>query len=158
MQATWHAAAMDRARAAINELEQAATERQDRRTQIAKFQVEWHRKLMLATACIVFFFIGAPLGAIVRKGGMGAPAVIAILFFLLFHIISYSTEQMVKAGTLSAWPGMWTSTFVLLPIGIFITWKAATDSPLFDRDAYDRILYKLRFLRKPSHAHPPTVQ
>ncbi|MBS1943818.1 MAG: LptF/LptG family permease, partial [Bacteroidetes bacterium] len=89
---------------------------------------------------------------------MGAPAVIAILFFLLFHIISYSTEQMVKAGTLAAWPGMWTSTFVLLPIGIFITWKAATDSPLFDRDAYDRILYKLRALRTPRHAHPPTVQ
>jgi len=158
VQANLHAAAMDRARAAINELEQAATERQDRRAQIAKFQVEWHRKLMLATACIVFFFIGAPLGAIVRKGGMGAPAVIAILFFLLFHIISYSTEQMVKAGTLAAWPGMWTSTFILLPIGIFITWKAATDSPLFDRDAYDRILYKLRALRTPRHAHPPTVQ
>lgn len=153
-----YAMAMDKARNSINELDQMVQERQDRTDQIAKFQVEWHRKLMLAFACVVFFFIGAPLGAIVRKGGMGAPAVIAIIFFLIFHILSYSTEQMVKAGTLSAWPGMWVSTFVLLPIGIFITWKAATDSPLFDRDAYDRMWNRLRSLFTHRHAHSPTVQ
>ncbi len=157
-QAVLSTMAMDKARAAINELEHMANERADRGGQIAKFQVEWHRKLMLAFACVVFFFIGAPLGAIVRKGGMGLPAVISIVFFLVFHIISYSTEQMVKAGTLPAWPGMWISTLVLLPIGIFITWKAASDSPLFDRDAYDRAWSRIRSTRKPRHAHPPTVQ
>ena len=130
----------------------------DRTAQIAKFQVEWHRKLMLAFACVVFFFIGAPLGAIVGKGGMGLPAVIAILFFLVFHILSYSTEQMVKAGTLGPWPGMWISTFVLLPIGMFLTWKAAVESPLFDRVAYDRAWKRFRSLLAPRHAHPPTVQ
>lgn len=153
-----HAMAMEKARQTINELDRMVEERGDRTDQIAKFQVEWHRKLMLAFACVVFFFIGAPLGAIVRKGGMGLPAVIAILFFLLFHIISHSTEQMVKAGTLPAWPGMWISTLVLLPIGIFITWKAATDSPLFDRDAYDRMWNRLRSLLQPRHADPSTVQ
>lgn len=153
-----YAIAMDKARSSINELERMAEERSDRTAQIAKFQVEWHRKLMLAFACVVFFFIGAPLGAIVRKGGMGLPAVIAILFFLVFHILSYSTEQMVKAGALPAWPGMWVSTLVLLPIGIFITWKAATDSPLFDRDAYDRVWNRLRAPAHPRHAHPSALQ
>lgn len=150
--------AVEMARGAINELDQMAQEKKGRTEQIAKFEVEWHRKLMLAFACVVFFFIGAPLGAIVRKGGMGLPAVIAIVFFLIFHIISYSTEQMVKAGNLQAWPGMWISTMVLLPIGVFITWKAATDSPLFDRDAYARNWERLRsFLHFP-HAHSATVQ
>ena len=88
---------------------------------------------------------------------MGMPAVIAILFFLAFHILSYSTEQMVKAGTLQPWPGMWISTMVLLPVGIFLTWKAATDSPLFERDAYVRAWWRIRaiFARD---ARPPAVQ
>ncbi len=150
--------AMEIARNAINDLQQMDLERQDRTEQIAKFQVEWHRKLMLAFACVVFFFIGAPLGAIVRKGGMGLPAVIAIIFFLIFHVVSYSTEQMVKAGSLPAWPGMWISTLILLPIGVFITWKAATDSPLFDRDAYARLGSRIRSLFSLRHAHPATVQ
>lgn len=150
--------ASDMARNSINELDRMAQEREDRTSQIAKFQVEWHRKLMLAFACVVFFFIGAPLGAIVRKGGMGLPAVIAIVFFLIFHILSYSTEQMVKAGSLPPWPGMWISTLVLLPIGILLTWKAATDSPLFDRDAYGRAWNKVRSIFLPRHAHTPTVQ
>ncbi|MEO5585840.1 MAG: LptF/LptG family permease [Flavobacteriales bacterium] len=154
----WFQSASDKARNTITELGRFVDERADRAEQISKFQVEWHRKLMLAFACVVFFFIGAPLGAIVRKGGMGVPAVIAITFFLVFHILSYSTEQMVKAGTLAAWPGMWISTLVLLPIGIFLTWKAATDSPLFDRDAYDRTWNRFRSLFKKRHAHTPTVQ
>ncbi|MBS1570359.1 MAG: LptF/LptG family permease [Bacteroidetes bacterium] len=156
--ASVYPAAIEMARSSINELDQMGMERKDRAEQIAKFDVEWHRKLMLAFACVVFFFIGAPLGAIVRKGGMGLPAVIAIIFFLVFHILSYSTEQMVKAGTLGAWPGMWISTMVLLPIGIFITWKAATDSPLFDRDAYARTWQRLRSIIPFRHAHPPAVQ
>jgi lipopolysaccharide export system permease protein len=154
--ASFFSTASEMARSTINYIDRMEEERAERREQIAKFQIEWHRKLMLAFACTVFFFIGAPLGAIVRKGGMGVPAVISILFFLFFQILSSSTEQMVKANTLSPWPGMWISTIVLLPIGIFLTWKAATDSPLFDRDAYDRAWNRLRSLFRP-HAHPPTV-
>ena len=131
-------------RSNISFIDRTLEDREMKRAKVAKYRVEWHRKLMLSVACIVFFFIGAPLGAIVRKGGMGLPAVWAIVFFLVFHIISYSTEQLVKSGDLEAWPGMWISTFVLVPIGAFLTWKAATDSPLMDAEAYGRAWDKLR--------------
>ena len=113
---------------------------------------------MLAFACLVFFFIGAPLGAIIRKGGMGMPVVVAMIFFLAFHIISFSTEKLVIAGSLEAWPGMWISTLILVPIGGWLTWKAAMDSPLFDRDAYHRTWERIRSILPRIHAHPPTVQ
>ncbi|MBL0045663.1 MAG: LptF/LptG family permease [Flavobacteriales bacterium] len=148
--------AINMTRNAASFLDRTLEEREDRRAQIARFRVEWHRKLMLAAACILFFFIGAPLGAIVRKGGMGLPTVFAIVFFLVFHIISYSTEQLVKLGDLQPWPGMWISTLVLLPIGAFLTWKAATDSPLLEADAYARVWDKLRS-RFRSRAHPSTL-
>ena len=128
----------------ISFIERTLEDRDMKRAKVAKYRVEWHRKLMLSFACIVFFFIGAPLGAIVRKGGMGLPAVWAIVFFLVFHIISYSAEQLVKSGDLEAWPGMWISTLVLVPIGAFLTWKAATDSPLMEAEAYGRAWDKLR--------------
>ena len=124
----------------------------------ARFRIEWHRKPMLAVACLVFFFIGAPLGAIIRKGGMGLPTVFAIVFFLVFHIISFSMEKLVVAGGIGAWPGMWIGTLVLAPIGAFLTWKAATDSPLFDADAYYRGWQRFRSILRRSHAHPSTVQ
>ncbi len=149
--------ASDQVRNSINFLDRTLEEREGRISQLTKFRIEWHRKLMLAVACLSFFFIGAPLGAIVRKGGMGLPTVFAIIFFLIFHIISYSTEQLVKAGELAPFPGMWISTFVLLPIGAFLTWKAATDSPLLDADAYARVWDKLRSLRS-TRAHTPTLQ
>jgi lipopolysaccharide export system permease protein len=150
------AIAVNMATNASNFVDRSLEERESRLTQIAKFRVEWHRKLMLAAACIIFFFIGAPLGAIVRKGGMGLPTVFAIIFFLIFHIISYSTEQLVKAGELAPWPGMWISTLVLIPVGAFLTWKATTDSPLLEADAYARVWDKLRS-RFRNRAHTPTL-
>lgn len=133
-------------------------ELQQRTAQIAKYRVEQHRKPMLAFACLLFFFIGSPLGAIIRKGGMGLPVVAAIVFFLVFHIISFSTEKLVVAGELPAWPGMWISTLVLLPIGVLLTWKATADSPLFDRDAYYRGWERFRSMFRRKHAGPATVQ
>ena len=100
----------------------------------------------------------APLGAIIRKGGMGLPVVAAIIFFLIFHIISFSTEKLVIAGELPAWPGMWISTLALAPFGIVLTWKATADSPLFDRDAYYRGWERFRSLFRRSHADPTVVQ
>jgi lipopolysaccharide export system permease protein len=131
--------AMDLARSTTSFMDRSRGEREERDRQLARAGIEIHRKPMLALACLVFFFIGAPLGAIIRKGGMGLPTVIAILFFLVFHIISFSTEKLVLHGHMQAWPGMWISTLVLLPVGAFLTYKAATDSPLFDRDAYARL-------------------
>jgi lipopolysaccharide export system permease protein len=154
MRRNYYDVAVNMVRNNINFIDRSAEERHGRLEQISKFRVEWHRKPMLATACILFFFIGAPLGAIIRKGGMGLPVVFAIIFFLIFHIISFSTEKLVIATKLNPWPGMWISTLVLLPIGALLTWKASTDSPLFDADAYYRGWERIRslFRRKPQLA------
>jgi len=132
-------------------------ERRGRQEQIARFGIEAHRKPMLALACLVFFLIGAPLGAIIRRGGMGLPVIFAIAFFLVFHIISFSTEKLVVAGELAPWPGMWAGILLLLPIGLLLTWKAATDSPLLDADAYYRGWERLRSRFRRPHADPPAL-
>ncbi|MEX0811523.1 MAG: LptF/LptG family permease [Chitinophagales bacterium] len=103
-----------------------------KRKYIAKHNVEWHRKFTLSVACLVLFFIGAPLGAIIRMGGLGMPLLISIIFFVIFHVFSMSGEKIAENGGMSPFAGMWLSTFVLLPIGIFLTYKAMKDSPLFD--------------------------
>lgn len=98
--------------------------------------IEWHRKLTLSFACIVLFFIGAPLGAIIRKGGLGLPVVVSVMFFLVFHVLSITGEKLVKQGELLPWQGMWLATAFLFPIGVFLTYKAATDSVILDIDTY----------------------
>ncbi len=158
MRANLYDVAVNMTRNTINYLDRTLQQREQRAENIAHFRIEWHRKLVLAAACIIFFFIGAPLGAIIRKGGMGLPTVFAIMFFLVFHITSFSTEKLVIAGNLEAWPGMWISSMVLLPIGLFLTWKAATDSPLLDRDAYYRGWERLRSFFRSGHADPPALQ
>jgi lipopolysaccharide export system permease protein len=139
-----HEVARNMVRNHINYIDASLLERRGRIEQVSRFRIEAHRKPMMAFTCLVFFFIGAPLGAIVRRGGIGLPSVFAIVFFLLFHMISFSSEKLVVAGEMGAWPGMWTSTLVLLPIGVWLTWKAATDSPLLELDAYYRAWERLR--------------
>jgi lipopolysaccharide export system permease protein len=109
---------------------------------IFKHQAELHRKYTLSVACFVLFFIGAPLGAIIRRGGLGLPAVVSVLFFVLFHIISITGEKSVKSGIVDANIGMWVAPVVLLPLGIFLTFKATTDSPLLDSDAWRKFFAK----------------
>ncbi len=149
--------AMNMVRNNINFIDRSLEERRGRREHLVRFKIEWHRKYMLAFTCMVFFFIGAPLGAIIRKGGMGLPTVFAIIFFLVFHIISFSMERLSVAGGIEPWPGMWISTLILVPIGILLTWKAATDSPLFDADVYYRGWERLRSRFRREHAHPSTL-
>lgn len=110
---------------------------------IFKHQVEWHRKFTLSVACFVLFFIGAPLGAIIRKGGLGLPVVFSVLFFVLFHIISITGEKSVKSGVLDANIGMWIAPVVLLPLGIFLTYKATTDAPLLDSESWGKFFGKI---------------
>lgn len=105
---------------------------------IRGFLIELNRKFTLAVSCMVLFFIGAPLGAIIRKGGLGLPVVMSVLFFLLYHIISTIGEKSVKEGSLSPFLGMWIAIFVLAPLGAFLTYKATADSVLFDIDYYKR--------------------
>ena len=113
----------------------------------SKYKAEWHRKFTLSVACIVLFFIGAPLGAIIRKGGLGMPVVISIVFFILFHILSITGEKLANEGEIETALGMWMATLILLPVGIFLTYKATADSALFDIDIYLQPFKKL-FVRK----------
>lgn len=112
------------------------------------YQIEWHRKLTLSVACLILFLIGAPLGSIIRKGGLGSPLVFAISFFMLFYFSSTTGEKFAKEGSWAMLPGMWLSFIILVPVGIFLTYKAMNDSPIFDKDFYNRLIKKLPFAKK----------
>lgn len=107
-------------------------------------EIEWHRKFTLSAACLVLFLIGAPLGSIIRKGGLGTPMVVAIIFFVIFHLFNTFGEKFVKSEQTSPMKGMWLSTFILIPIGVFLTYKAMRDSQLFNQEFYYRSFKQLR--------------
>lgn len=118
---------------------------------INKHDIEFQRKFTLSFACLVLFFVAAPLGAIIRKGGLGMPMVVAVAMFVLFHVISITGEKFAKEGELTAFQGMWISSGILLPLGIFLTYKATTDSALFDVERYTsiiRTIYQRSFIAK----------
>lgn len=106
-------------------------------------RVEYQRKFTLAASCILLFFIGAPLGAIIRKGGMGLPVVIAISFFLIYHIITTVAEKSAREGSLNPVFAMWIAVIVLSPLAAFLTYKATVDSALFDVNYYKQFFNKL---------------
>jgi lipopolysaccharide export system permease protein len=103
---------------------------------IKKFEIDLNKKLTLSFACIIFFFIGAPLGAIIRKGGLGTPAVVSILFFVIWYVLSLSGEKLAEANHLSTITGMWASSYILFPVGLFLTYKASNDSVIMNIDTY----------------------
>jgi lipopolysaccharide export system permease protein len=111
-------------------------EREGITKQTWRYDVEWHRKFTLSLACIIFFFIGAPLGAIIRKNGLGTPIIIAVLFFVVYYVISMIGEKSAKGGSLLPIWGMWLSTGIVLPISIFLTYLATRDSSIFNQDMY----------------------
>ena len=102
----------------------------------AKHLIEFNRKYSLSIAILIFFLIGAPLGAIIRKGGLGFPVVISVLFFIVYYVISITGEKMVRQLMTSAHLGMWGSSFILLPIAVFLIYKATTDSVILSREGY----------------------
>jgi len=104
--------------------------------QLYRSKVEWHRKISLPFSIMIFFLIGAPLGAIIRKGGLGTPIVVSVIFFVIYYIISISGEKMAKEGTWDAVWGMWISSLILTPIAAYLTWKATNDSSLLDQEWY----------------------
>ena len=123
----------------------------DNDSRLRGFLIELNRKFTIAFSCIVLFFIGAPLGAIIRKGGLGLPVVMSVLFFLIYHIISTIGEKSVKEGSLSPFLGMWIAIICLSPLGIFLTYKASVDSVLFDLEIYKR-WFKRLFSKKDEQA------
>lgn len=108
----------------------------DERKLIRRHDIEMQKKFTLSFACIIFFFIGAPLGAIIRKGGLGMPLVISVILFIFYYIIDNTGYKMARDGKIEVWAGIWLSSAVLLPLGLFFTHKAVHDSALFNRDAY----------------------
>ena len=100
------------------------TDYEMRQKSLRLHQIEWHRKIALSAACLVLFLIGAPLGSIIRKGGLGTPLIFAIVFFMVFYFLSNTGQKFAKEGSMSPFVGMWLSTFILVPIGIFLTYKA----------------------------------
>ncbi len=110
---------------------------------IHKHKKEWHKKFTLSIACLIFFFIGAPLGSIIRKGGLGLPVVVSVLFFVVYYIISTIGERMAVFGDLNMFVGVWLSSIVLAPVGLFLTFKATSDAALFDGDSWKKFFKKL---------------
>lgn len=116
-------------------------ERQD--TNIRKHQQVMHEKFSLSIACLIFFFIGAPLGAIIRKGGLGLPVVVSVVFFVIYYVITITSQRIAIAGDIPIFLGVWLSSIVLLPIGIFLTVKATTDSNILDGESWKKTFGKL---------------
>lgn len=108
-----------------------------------RHDIEMQRKFTLSFACIIFFFIGAPLGAIIKKGGLGMPLVISVLLFIVYFLIDNAGYKMARDGKMPVWEGIWLSSFVLLPMGVFFTYKAVGDSAVFNMDAYRNFFRRL---------------
>jgi lipopolysaccharide export system permease protein len=125
---------------------------------LRKNWVEWNRKFTLSIACIVLFIIGAPLGSIIRKGGLGSPLVFAVIFFVLFHLLNTFGEKFAREGVTNVFTGMWLSTFALIPVGIFLISKAMRDSQLFNKEFYFRVFKKIKTMWKPGKKSNPETE
>lgn len=112
---------------------------------------EWHKKITTSLACIIFFFIGAPLGGIIRKGGIGMPVVVSVLIFIVYYIIDNTGYKMARDGNTEIVIGMWISTFILAPVGFFLTYKSNNDSVVFNLDAYLNALKRIVGIRLKRH-------
>jgi lipopolysaccharide export system permease protein len=118
--------------------EAAISNSKEKEKNLRKHKIEWHRKIVLSLACILLFLIGAPLGSIIRKGGLGTPLIFAIIFFMIFYFSSTTGEKFAKEDSLTPFTGMWLSIFILLPIGLFLIYKALHDSRLFNHELYTK--------------------
>jgi len=136
---TIYANALNSARSVKNIVEYSINEYRDLTKLRVRHRIEWHRKFILSVACIVMFFIGAPLGSIIRKGGFGLPIVVSVLLYVSYHIVSLSGEKAAKTDAWSPAEGMWFGIMVYIPIAFFITYQAANDSGLFDRSLLKKI-------------------
>ncbi|WP_449390412.1 LptF/LptG family permease [Cochleicola gelatinilyticus] len=128
--------ALNNVRGSIQSVQAKKKEFQVKTKRLNKYEMALHEKWVLAAACIILFFVGAPLGAIIRKGGMGLPMVIAILLFLTYHFIGIFAKNSAEDGTLHPFIATWLSTVIMLPLGIWLTYRATTDQGIVDFDAF----------------------
>lgn len=124
---------------------------------LRKHKAAWHEKLTLSLSCLIFFFIGAPLGGIIRKGGLGMPVVVSVVMFIFYYIINNTGFKMARDGKWIVWMGMWTSTAVLAPLGAFLTYKANKDSVVLNADAYLNWIKRIFGIRSVRHLFPKEV-
>ncbi|MDC1370692.1 LptF/LptG family permease [Flavobacteriales bacterium] len=136
-------ATVNRLNNSVNYLDNRSSDFMNRAKYKAKVETEWHRKFTLSLACILLFLVGAPLGAIVKKGGLGIPVAIAITLFVVYYIISITGERLCESLVFPPYIGMWLSSIVLLPLGIIFTYQAATESKIFDFELYGRFFRKI---------------
>lgn len=129
-------------RQSFNSMEFRAIQMDEEKVRVRRNNIELLKKYTLSVACLIFLFIGAPLGAIIRKGGLGMPLVISVALFLVYYIIDNTGYKMARSGLWQEWAGIWLSTFILLPLGVFVTWKAMNDSSVFNPDIYRNWLYR----------------
>jgi len=137
--------AINKAVAIKGALQQQIFDSESKDKELRFHEIEWHRKYSISLACLVLFFIGAPLGAIIRKGGLGMPLVVAIVFFLIFHLLNMFGEKFSRDAILSPGIGMWLAILILAPIGVFLTHKAMNDSQLFNKEFYLKLF---KFFKK----------
>lgn len=127
-----------------NVVDLSQTEIENINEEIRQHKVEWHKKLSMSIACIVMFFIGAPLGSIIRKGGLGMPLVMALIFFMIFYLLTIFGEKFTKDDILNPFFGVWLPVIVLSPVGFFLTYKAMHDSQLFNKEFYFRLTRSIK--------------
>ena len=139
--------ALNRAETMKAECEFRALETGDRNLSIRKHRIEWYKKFTLSLACLLFFFIGAPLGAIIRKGGLGVPVVVSVIIFIFYYIINQAGENNAKVNAWTIESGTWLSSVVLLGTGVFLTYKANNDSVVFNIEGYRNFFMRLLGLR-----------
>lgn len=135
--------ALDAATSAMQETGFRAYTQADDFKNLRRHQIELQKKFTLSLACLIFFFIGAPLGAIIRKGGFGTPIVISVILFIIYYIIDNMGYKLARDGHWPVWQGIWLSSAVLLPLGVFLTYKAVNDSAVFHADAYRNFFRRL---------------
>lgn len=135
--------ALDAATSAMQETGFRAYTQADDFENLRRHQIELQKKFTLSLACLIFFFIGAPLGAIIRKGGFGTPIVISVILFIIYYIIDNTGYKLARDGHWPVWQGIWLSSAVLLPLGVFLTYKAVNDSAVFHADAYRNFFRRL---------------
>lgn len=143
--------ALSRTQAAVNDLDFKSMITKDGDKIINDHEIEAINKFTVALSCLIFFFIGAPLGAIIRKGGLGIPVIISVLVFIIYYILDNSGYRMARGGMWSVWFGKGLATAVLLPIAVFVTYKANKDSVVFNIDLYIDFIRKLLGLRIKRH-------
>ncbi|MFN3940459.1 MAG: LptF/LptG family permease, partial [Chitinophagales bacterium] len=114
---------------------------------IAEHKIEWHRKFTFSIICLVFMFVGAPLGAIIRKGGFGLPVIFSIFIFIIFYVINITGEKMADQSVITPFSGMWMAIFIIFPFSLYLTLQAKNDSPVFNRDFYLDLMYRVKKIK-----------